>query len=261
MKLVLGLPEREYHASPAVSQSLLKQVERSPAHALAWLAGDREEPTPAIVMGRAIHMAVLEPARFSRAFAVVDGDRRTTAVKAAVEKATADGFEVLRGSEKFVCDSIATAVGRNPAASALMASGGSAEVSCFFEEQGLACKARADFVTADGSTLVDLKTADDASPDAFSRAVSRYGYDIQDAHYRMAFGAGRMVFVVVEKTAPFAVGIYELSRSWQLHGEQRRGRLLATWRDAVKAGVYPGYEPSIVTLDAPEWLVGGDDDD
>mgnify|MGYP007071595526 CR=1 FL=1 len=253
MKIVLNMPEDAYHGTPAVSQSLLKQIARSEAHGKAWLDGIREEPTPAMMLGRAIHAAILEPARFADRYVVIEGDRRTAVVKAQLAAAQEAGQMVLRPDEYETCIGMAGACREHATVAALLGNGGNAEVSVFWDDDGLPCKARADWVSADGATLVDIKSTDDASPAAFTRAIYRYGYAMQDAHYRIGFRAEDMVFVAVEKEPPHAIGVYRIAPEWRGMATERRSVLMAKWMSAVEFGRYPAYPLEIVNLEAPAW--------
>ena len=68
-----GLTNEAYHALKAVSPSQIKVLGRSPLHYFdQFLAEDREkrEPTPAMLMGTALHTAVLEPELWDSTIAV-----------------------------------------------------------------------------------------------------------------------------------------------------------------------------------------------
>lgn len=62
------LPNSEYHGGAGINKGLLDVVARSPMHAKALLdtANDNDrEPTPAMVLGTALHTLVLEPEKFA----------------------------------------------------------------------------------------------------------------------------------------------------------------------------------------------------
>ena len=126
---------------------------------------------------------------------------------------------VLTADEMDECRDLSRAVGAHPVAAELLKSPGHREVSLVWKDalSGLLCKARPDaFVKWDGySTIVDLKTTRDASPRGFAREVAIHGYHLQAAWYLAGADvlspvARRFVFVAVEKTPPYCVGLYEL---------------------------------------------------
>ena len=81
----VDIPAKEYHATKAVSQSLLKRLGQSPAK-LRWHLDhpQDEKDSPAKRVGSAVHCALLEPEKFESSVVVMpDVDRRTKAGKAA----------------------------------------------------------------------------------------------------------------------------------------------------------------------------------
>jgi hypothetical protein len=82
---------------------------------------------------------------------------------------------------------------------------------------GLHVRVRCDALSP--GVVDDMKTSKSPSFHAFSRAVISYGYHVQAALYVdvMAGILGRtprLFWLVVGKTAPFRVGIYEASHDW-----------------------------------------------
>lgn len=75
MPIYPNLPEDDYRKHAAVSNSDLKALSRSPAHYYArrqeQLLGLGKPPSAALLDGRALHMAVLEPMRFMETYCVL----------------------------------------------------------------------------------------------------------------------------------------------------------------------------------------------
>ena len=78
------------------------------------------------------------------------------------------------------------------------------------------CRARPDALDPNG-LIVDLKTSQDASPDAFARTAATFKYHLQAAWYIDGLHAAGVTpeqtafaFVVIEKTPPHSVGTYVL---------------------------------------------------
>jgi exodeoxyribonuclease VIII len=103
--------------------------------------------------------------------------------------------------------------------------------------------------------LVDLKTTNDASPEGFIWAVRRYLYHLQAAFYVdgwEAAGGGpidEFIFIAVEKTPPFAVGLYRLPESALIKGRDLYRQGLDTFNRCLTRQVWPGYSQEIMTLD------------
>jgi len=86
------------------------------------------------------------------------------------------------------------------------------------EETGLPCKCQFDIVSNRGC-LVDLKTAADATPDQFNRAVFNFGYNMQAAWYSKAWERATgerlpFAFVVVQSSPSYFCEVYTLADEW-----------------------------------------------
>ncbi len=258
-----GIPIDQYHrATPGISKSNLDDAHRSIAHYLAGLGAERKA-TPAMAFGEAFHARVLEPERFESAFAVSpecdlrtkDGRERMTAWRAEHQGAIGIAAEWATS-----IDSMYDAVVSHPIAGRLF-EGGDAEHSFWWRdrETGLTCKCRPDYLRPD-AIAVDLKTAADASPEGFTRAVFNYRYHVQQAFYSDGIASvlgvplGGFLFVAVEKDPPYAVAVYNLDDF-----ASQRGRL--DYQDdlaRIKAhcdnpGVFTGYSPTIEEIRLPRW--------
>src|SRR5512135_2691860 len=80
-----------YHAAPGLSKSDLDLIARSPAH---WKYGPREE-TPAMRLGAAVHVAVLEPETWEARYGCVAG-RRQADIETARTVLTAAAWDTCR---------------------------------------------------------------------------------------------------------------------------------------------------------------------
>lgn len=252
-----------YHSCTGISKSGLSLILKSPLHYYnRYIVGEKIEPTPALILGTAFHTRVLEPEKFNYVVAP-KCDRRTKAGKATYAEflAQSEGKEILKPEEMEKVVGMANAVLAHPTASALLAPGeGVAEESIFWndKETGELCKCRPDFRRFDG-VLVDVKSAQDASPEGFSKAAFNFGYHIQDFFYRagtsIATGENyyAFVFIVVESAPPYAVAIYMLDEDSKMVGESETKKALADYSECRKADMWRGYDPSITTLSLPGW--------
>ena len=235
-----------YHAAPGLSKSDLDLIARSPAH---WKYGQREE-TPTTRLGAAVHACVLEPDTWEARYARATGRRK------ADRDADPDRI-VLSAAEWETCLRIREAVWRHPTCQNLL-SEGIAEQSAWWlaPEPGLLCKCRQDWNRL--GLLLDLKTASDASPAGFARAIERYRYHVQAAYaldgWPQAGGSAmdEFLFIVVEKTPPYAVALYELSPTLLDAARVLYRRDLATAAACLARQQWPGYPTEIVTLPLDE---------
>lgn len=270
---LLSMLADQYHAHPAVGHSGLVRIMRSPAHYREYVTNP-PEPTEAMQLGTAFHMALLEPESFSASFVVAPKfDRRTKEGRAAAETWESENAgKTALSSEQMEDIRQMVASIRDHAGAAKLLSSGAAEVSGFWvdPETGIECKCRPDFLTMGGSAfdgnidriagIVDVKTCVDTSADGFARAIATLGYDVQAAFYHDGLKAvtGRTIpfyFIAVEKVEPFAVAAYKASDEVIEVGRAKyRGalRLLKWCRENDR---WPSYQPNgeIETINLPRW--------
>lgn len=247
----------DYHADPAVSASHLHAVAKSPYHYWSRYLDPKRtpvEPTAAMRLGSLVHCAVLEPEELQARYGVC-GPRNTKSGKEQAERMAAAGIEAVTASDMMTANCMADSVHRHPAVAALLAQG-KAEQSFWWDDAatGLRCKCRPDWY--DGSTVVDLKTTTDASPAAFARSVATFRYHVQASHYLAGLhGAERFVFIAVEKTAPYAVAVYELDAAAMAAGDELRQRDMRIIADCQATTEWPGYGDDLQTLSLPSWAL------
>lgn len=208
----LFIPNSMYHEGSGISNSGISEFLKSPYHFwYQYLSGqaDRDE-TPAMKMGTAVHAAILEPELFQAEYIKApDVDRRTKEGKAAWAELPSNAI-ALRSQEYDQVMSMCTSVRETKVARKLLADG-EAEASYYVEMDDLLCKCRPDWVT--DKLIVDVKTTEDASEKGFQRSAMKYGYHRQAAYYLdilAEYGTPKdgFVFMVVEKSAPYATAFY-----------------------------------------------------
>jgi len=246
----------QYHADPAISASHLKAVLQSPHHYWSRYVNPQRpvvEPTAAMRLGSLVHCAVLEPDELLQRYGVC-GPRNTKAGKEQSERMATDGIEAVTSSDMALALSMAAVVREHPYAAALLADG-KAEQSFWWDDKatGQRCKCRTDWYQ--GTTLVDLKTCQDASPAAFARACATFGYHMQAAHYLNGTFADRFIFIAVEKTYPYAVGVYELDAEAMAFGHEQCRIGLQTISDCRAINEWPGYTTTCDTIAMPKWAL------
>lgn len=203
----MGLDEDFYHSQTwAVSNSDLKVFGGdSPAHYLARLKGAPEDDSALTederktqVMGRLVHLAILEPKRFARESSHYVKPLTYTDEKK-VEKAWNGNANVCKAwieehADKPVINEkeerriigARDAVLAHPVAGALLSGPGSNEVSVFAKHPatGLRLRMRADRLTEDVEGrpwCVDLKSCPNV--DYFVKSARDFRYDVQCAFY------------------------------------------------------------------------------
>lgn len=250
------LSNAEYHKHSAISKSSLDAINRSPAY-YKWLQTHEREETPAMKMGSAVHTAVLEEHEFLDRYVMApECDRRTKAGKAlwAAFQEEYQEHIVLTSKDWNLCMDIANSVKMHPQAARLL-QGGQAEVSHFWEEDGVEMRCRPDYLTND--YIVDLKTTQDASPTGFAKSIMNFRYHVQEAHYTASTKLpSKFYFIAVEKTAPYMVGVYQLDPQFLEMGMEARERNIRTLLQCQSLDSWPGYTAgNIDIIHPPSWAL------
>ena len=250
-EIICNMPAAVYHGTKALSKSGLDQFRKSPAHFRAWQDGiTKNESSPALEFGTAVHMAILEPELFAATYTVFSGDRRNKDGKAAYEAVIASGKTPLNQEQWDNITGAAAAVHAHPAAAPLL-NGIQTEVSCFDNWMGVKVKARIDGLGKD--YIIDVKTTQDASPVAFGKSCAQFRYHVQAAWYRQITGINRFVFIAVEKEAPYGVACYELDEQAINLGIDIIEEQLRTYIECEQLNSWPCYSSQIQSLSLPAW--------
>lgn len=266
----LGLVEctnDEYHSGPGISKSHLDVIHgKSPKHYWhKYLNPDREpeEPTPAKVLGTAIHSIILEPDLFDSTVAINPGiDRRSNAGKAEYAQFLAEsaGKLIITDEQAQACYAVRDTVHQHPLARGLL-TGGKAEQSFYAvdDETGELIKCRVDFLPDNGSMIVDVKSTEDASPAAFGKSSANYRYPVQTAWYwhvlDSAFGEHpqHWVFLAFEKEPPYAIGVYFAQPDDVARAAIAAREDLLRIVEHKRSGQWPDYGTEALPLTMPRW--------
>lgn len=260
---VLNMPNDAYHAYEGISKSGLDLIDRSPAH---YAHREAFEPTRAMILGSAIHSAILEPDQFEKDYVLLRDvtDRRSSAYKEAVKAHSADF--VLTGKEADQIAGMQEAIYLNDTARTLLEVEGWCELSAFVEcpETGALLRARYDKLNHDG-VAVDLKSTQDIRYDQFQRSVASYRYHVQDAVYSRVYELitgepiGAFKFMCVESASPHATKIYTLDDEAKLIGHRVAMRNLATYAECKQSNNWPYPDGSDELLSLPAWALEEED--
>jgi len=258
----------DYHRHSAVSKSHLDLVARSPLHYWARYVDPNRvesEPTAAMLLGTAVHTHILEPDEWTARYIAGPEalDRRTKAGKEAwaAFEADAAGRTVISRNDADLVLAMGRAVRNHPAAAMLLKLPGKAETTHMWidEATGLQCKCRPDWLTTDGSLIVDLKTTEDASP-GFRKSIANFRYHVQAAWYLdgVEHATGRrpeqFLFVCVEKRAPYACAVYAADAEMIDAGAKQARLDLDTLAVCKAADAWPGYSDQIEPISLPAWM-------
>lgn len=260
---VANMPNEAYHAYEGISKSGLDLIARSPAH---YAHAAKREPTRHMVIGTAIHTALLEPERFESDYLLLREvtDRRSSEYKQAIK--VHDPELVLTGKEADHVSGMQESVYSNPCAAILLEAPGWCELSAFVEcpVTGVLIRARYDKII-EGGVLVDLKKTQDIEYSAFQRSVGRYRYHVQDAFYSRVYELitgekpKSFKFLCVEEQSPHASKIYSLDDEAKLVGARHALKDANVYADCNKRGEWPYPDGSEEVMSLPAWSLDDED--
>lgn len=258
----------DYHAGPGISKSHLDVIaEKSPLHYwYKYINPDRvrDEPTPDMKLGSAIHSAILEPDLFESDYIVSPAFNRRTkegrALAAEFEEENA-GKTVLTLDDYEICLAIRDRVYKHPIASGLL-SGGKAEQSFYAidPETGELIKCRFDYLHESGAAAIDVKSTLDASPAGFAKSCANFRYDIQPAWYfdilDLLYGEvpEHWIFLAFEKKPPYAIGVYYVTPEIIDRARIAARRDFLRIVECKRNNHWPDYGEEAMPLEMPRWL-------
>jgi hypothetical protein len=263
------IPFGDYRAMPAINISTLKELKRSPLHYRHALANPKQ--SPALTLGTAAHTATLEPERFAHDYAIwtyrTDSGRMSPRTGKKWEEfcTVHAGKTILTEDESEEALAIARAVRSDPIAAKYLEAG-EPEVTMNWQIGSRACKGRVDWLTRqECDVLVGLKSARSCEPFMFGAAAARLGYALQWAWYFDGFVAAtgrtpRLVEIVVENTAPYAVVVYAIPEDVIEYGRDEYQNLLHRLDECEARGEWPGPAETELVLSLPSWVYGNDED-
>lgn len=270
-----GLVEIEndaYHAGPGISKSHLDSIAedcgKTPLHYwYKYINPDRvrEEPTAAMVLGTAIHTAILEPDTLqARVVPGLDIPRRSNADKAewASFEAANAGKIILPAESYQDVLAMRDAVHRHPVAGPLLRDGKSEQSFYATDpETGELIKCRTDWMANSGEFIIDLKSTEDASPAHFAKSVANFRYHVQQPWYEdildILYGEhpAYWMWLAVEKKPPYAVGIYYLPPEAVRLGGMLARRDLNRIIECKRMDSWPDYATEAKELALPGWYM------
>jgi hypothetical protein len=226
--LVHGYSFETYTKIKGEHFSALKALDTSPRH---YLTQSTQPATDAMRIGRAVHELICDPSADS--VAVYDGIRRgpewSTFASMNSNKTILSVKEHARALE------MRAAIEHNPCSAELFRQG-RGESTIIWNDEGVRCKGRIDWILPDGG-LVELKTAKRVTPRAFASSCASLLYHAQLAFYShgltlaQGFRPPSHTIVAMEKAAPYDVVVYRVGSEVLEAG----ARKVAKWLDKLKA--------------------------
>lgn len=262
--LVLDMPASVYHSFPyGISKSGLDKVALSPAH---WRYSAKREQTRAMVVGSALHCAMLQPDIYEVEYLrLADVAARTASeYKAAVKEWPGGADFVLTGPESDHIAGMQACLWSDSNARALLQGDGHREASLFVRDPvtGVIVRVRFDFLPDDPSRpIVDLKKSRDCRPEKFMRSMADYRYHVQAALYldalEWATGQRRQfALIAIEDELPHALKPYVVGQESLNLGRKLYREALDTFAACERENSWPCYDTTPEILELPDWVLG-----
>lgn len=271
----LGVPFETYALLPFVNSSKLKGFhEQTPAHARAAMFEDKETKYKAL--GHAIHLALLEPARFEAETVVVPkmDSKRSNAGKAqwaAFEKQNV-GRTILTEPEMLTIKGIRANLSNNETAMALLTGKGLNELTLVWDDMStgapIRCKARIDrYTSLEGWPVeVDIKSiGKPASRHTFEADAYKFGYWFQAPFYMDGMDTiqplpegsdayRRFMWITAETCAPHCIRVFEADQEPLQWGRDQYQKALRSWAKAQADGTWRGWDDGVELAGLPGWV-------
>ena len=252
------IPFADYLRLQGVSWSKLSAARTSMLAYHEGLTADKQ-PTPLMIVGSAIHAAVLEPHIFDAEYVLYEG--RKSGGPWETFKAEHPGATVLNPEQYEQVMGAAWAVlhGRQGREARSVMRRCKREVTLRWVDPAthIRCKARPDLVRR--GLLADLKTTGSAEKRKFGRLAGELGY-----HGKMAFAAmglrtlgvpfERVAVIAVEQKPPHDIGVFDIGEEDLALSEDMVSNLLAKVKECRRRRIWPGRYEGAQALDLVPWL-------
>lgn len=261
----------EYHADPCERPSLSSSIARtlvgqSPLH--AWAAHPKlnpdwkpSDPEAHFDLGNVVHSLLLDDSAEKVEIILFD-NWRTDLSQMQRDEAREAGKTPLLAKHYEQAVKIVAGIREQiewlnitPA----LLDQGKPEQTLIWEDHGVLCRARLDWLRDDHRAIDDVKTTGrSASPEQFSRSLFGLGYDVQAAMYQRAVLAltgvvAEFRFVVVETHAPYAVSVVSLSPGSLMLANKKLDYALDAWARCLREDSWPGYPTQVCFAELPSW--------
>jgi len=252
--LKLDMKDVDYHAAEGINATSIKAGRKSPLHMHCEMTKTIDTPTPAMVKGTLIHMAVLEPHRMENEIVVCDLNRNTKDYKAV--KAEHPDKYILKTAERKELDAIRESALANDEAQHVLQEY-DREASIFWKGKYGKAKARLDCYSS--NSIVDVKSTADINPKFLANTVGKYAYHVQAGWYDEGLRTVNddnevtFYFLWIESSAPYDVCVSELSSEALTLGRMEAVHIATMYRICEMEGVFPGVGvDGVQTLEVPE---------
>ena len=262
--MICSISSKEYHEERNhISKSGLDLVARGPdVFKYTIIDGNHLDPTPAMVLGSALHCKVLEPNLFQEEYIIAPKvNRRTKAGKEKWEQfcSKAGKRTVLSQEQIETIDNMVNALNSCPAARAIIERAAHKERSYFSHMDEVMVKCRPDIELGNGY-LADLKTTTDIDENALARSIYKFRYHVPAAFYSDIVERERpekargFIFIFVETGGMHRVRVASIDQDSVEIGREVYRNDLDVYKECLETNHWPGpNNGKIGVISLPAW--------
>ncbi len=218
-----------------------------------WERQHPKEPTRSMVLGTLVHGLVLE----GRRLYIEVADRRTKAGKEAAAEAEAQSLVAVTPAEREQVEGMAQSVLEHPLAAGILSEGEPEQAVIWADQEtGVTCRGFIDWLRT--NAIVDLKSADTASPVGFAKQAANLHYDLQSAMYREGIRALTgcdlpFIHIAVETRPPHLVAVHQFPAEADERGLWHMRQAIDLYAKCIETGDWPGYSDEVIPTPWPRW--------
>jgi len=272
---ILDLPFEDYLMIDAVSNSLLKKVDQSPAHSQIPTT-----QTPDMLRGSLIDTAIIEPELFDAQYVVSPTtDKRKKEYKTFVKQLEDEGNKkIIIGQDDYdLALNCAQRIHSNKDLAAMLRRAKKQVTILWHDaEFGELCKGRPDWIDdpqwkypnpdlslpSHQACLWDLKSTRSSHPPFFIKEIYDRCYHMQAAWYLDGYNLchpndppiTQFSILAIEKTPPFGYRIFNLSADLIEAGRQRYRQTFNTLMTCRLDDDWPSYDTTPIEVGRPKWM-------
>lgn len=277
--IIDGETNEKYHSHRQfISASRLKAMGVSPRHYQLYFEDPKQgKSTPAQELGTLVHTMLLEPDTLKDDY-YITGEAKLNGTTVKGREQTERWVLECKGrpivSQQMEAEATAmvkSALSQDSICKLLDSGKPEQSIYAVDKETGLFVKTRADFRREAGgrwNTIVDVKTAADASPDEFPKAVLNYDYILQAGMQSViieqatGFACEFYNYLAIENSFPYCACAYRLPSDDLELGKVRYRKFLNRVKECTDNNSWGGYETmvpddmvsrGVITISFPSW--------
>lgn len=266
------VPDELYFSSGiGISHSDLKQIfPPNTPQDFKRMLGRVSPKSKALDFGSAVHLAIFQHDIFDDNVVVEPSiNKRTNVGKAEYAEfiKQSEGKLVISQEELEACYRIMENVERHPIIGRVFQGKvGRPETAGYFKRNGHQYRFKMDYIIEDGDFILELKTTISGHEWSFKKSIQDYNYYTQMAMYRYGYQQIKRTqdipsfgWIVVEKSPPFKVYLWEPSENWFKLGIKKLTDAMDLYEYCVSKDEWKGIPDEFITIEPPRYLMKGDE--